>query len=249
MRYNEDCIQQLLDVVTYLDPQYKNLPYLNDSEKKSITGSWINADESCESSRSQGSWGQYWINIKAWQWRHTTKKKKRPGPLTKLLGDIFTSKKHCEKNTIDHAKNELVRYEAEETLHLDDIPLEWWTEKENSILYYLTFLVNYFHYQLLVFFLKEFLTVLVMWSLKSKVDYLHKCWSTCVLYKNQEIWSQKCIFCYLKINVIKVTIIIVLISWYRIAQNFGRENFGKFGKTIVIRQCFTQPNSPFTISL
>ena len=34
---------------------------------------------------------------------------------------------------------------------------------------------------------------------------------------------------------------------YRIAQNFGGENFGEFGETIVIRQYFTQPNSRFTI--
>ena len=34
---------------------------------------------------------------------------------------------------------------------------------------------------------------------------------------------------------------------YRIEQNFGGENFGEFGKTIVICQYFTQPNSRFTI--
>ena len=27
MRYDESCIQQLLNVVTYLDPRYKNLPF------------------------------------------------------------------------------------------------------------------------------------------------------------------------------------------------------------------------------
>ena len=32
-RYDEGCIQQLLNVVTYLDPRYKNLPFLNESEK------------------------------------------------------------------------------------------------------------------------------------------------------------------------------------------------------------------------
>ena len=31
-----------------------------------------------------------------------------------------------------------------------------------------------------------------------------------------------------------------------IAQNFGGENFGEFGKTNVIHQYFTQPNSRFT---
>ena len=30
-------------------------------------------------------------------------------------------------------------------------------------------------------------------------------------------------------------------------QNFGGGNFGEFGKMIVIRQYFTQPNSRFTI--
>ena len=34
-------------------------------------------------------------------------KKKKPGPLSKLLGDIFTKEK-SDKNTTDHARNELV---------------------------------------------------------------------------------------------------------------------------------------------
>ena len=46
------------------------------------------------------------------------RKKKKAGPLTKLLGDIFTSEK-SSRNPIDHARNELVQYEAEETLDLD----------------------------------------------------------------------------------------------------------------------------------
>ena len=33
--YNEDCIQQLLNVITYLDPQYKKLLF-NDSEKRKV---------------------------------------------------------------------------------------------------------------------------------------------------------------------------------------------------------------------
>ena len=57
------------------------------------------------------------------------RKKKKPGPLTKLLGDIFTSEKSC-KNPIDHARNELVQYEAEETLDLDGNPLKWWNERD-----------------------------------------------------------------------------------------------------------------------
>ena len=59
----------------------------------------------------------------------TTKKKKKPGPLTKLLGDIFTSEKSY-KNPTDHARNELVRYEVEETLDLDSNPLKWWKERD-----------------------------------------------------------------------------------------------------------------------
>ena len=56
-------------------------------------------------------------------------RKKKPGPLTKLLGDLFTSEK-SSKNPTDHARNELVRYEAEETLDLDSNPLKWWMERE-----------------------------------------------------------------------------------------------------------------------
>ena len=48
-------------------------------------------------------------------------RRKKPGPLTKLLGDIFTSEKSY-KNPIDHARNELVQYEAEETLDLGGNP-------------------------------------------------------------------------------------------------------------------------------
>ena len=110
-RYNEGCIHQLLSIVTYLDPR-----------------SWVNADESRGSSRSQGSWWQYWINIRGWWWKYTTKKEE-PGSLTKLFGDTFNSEKSY-KNPIDHAKNKLVRYKAEETLDLDDNPLKWWKDRD-----------------------------------------------------------------------------------------------------------------------
>ena len=52
---------------------------------------------------------------------------RKPGPLTKLLGDIFTQEKSCNDPT-DHARNELVQYEAE-VLDLDSNPLKWWKER------------------------------------------------------------------------------------------------------------------------
>ena len=36
MRYDESCIQQLLNVVTYVDPRYKKLPFLNESDKRRV---------------------------------------------------------------------------------------------------------------------------------------------------------------------------------------------------------------------
>ena len=79
----------------------------------------------------------------------------------KLLGDIFTSKKSY-KNPIDHASNELVRYEAEETLDLDGNPLKWWKERDKLYPILSDLSCKFFHYQTLVFHLREFSAGLVM---------------------------------------------------------------------------------------
>lgn len=127
-RYDEGCIQQLLNVVTYLDPRYKNLPFLNESEKGKILQDvelmimdHLSAVENrdVEDRPSEEAENE----------SLPPSKKKKPGPLTKLLGDIFTSEK-SSKNSTDLARNELVRYEAEETLDLDNNPLKWWMERE-----------------------------------------------------------------------------------------------------------------------
>ena len=129
-RYNEGCIHQLLNVVTYLDPRYKNLPYLNEREKRkelqeveSMLMSHVALVEARDLEDSTE------LTLEADDESIPPKKKKKPGPLIKLLGDIFTSEKSY-KNPIDHARNELVRYEAEETLDLDGNPLKWWKERD-----------------------------------------------------------------------------------------------------------------------
>jgi len=35
-RYGDDIIKELLNVVTYLDPRYKSIPFLNEAEKNKI---------------------------------------------------------------------------------------------------------------------------------------------------------------------------------------------------------------------
>ena len=132
-RYNEDCIQQLLNVITYLDPRYKNLPYLNESEKRKVlqeVESMLMSHVSLVEARDlEDSTDSTELTSEPDNESIPPKQKKKSDPLTKLLGDIFTSEKSC-KNPIDHARNELVRYEAEETLDLDGNPLKWWKERE-----------------------------------------------------------------------------------------------------------------------
>lgn len=129
-RYNEGCIHQLLNVVTYLDPRYKNLPYLNEREKREVlqeVESMLMSHVALVEARDLEDSTE--LTSEADDESIPPKKKKKPGPLTKLLGDIFTSEKSY-KNPIDHARNELVRYEAEETLDLDGNPLKWWKERD-----------------------------------------------------------------------------------------------------------------------
>ena len=129
-RYNEGCIHQLLNVVTYLDSRYKNLPYLNEREKREVlqeVESMLMSHVALVEARDLEDSTE--LTSEADDESIPPKKKKRPGPLTKLLGDIFTSEKSY-KNPIDHARNELVRYEAEETLDLDGNPLKWWKERD-----------------------------------------------------------------------------------------------------------------------
>ena len=129
-RYNEGCIHQLLNVVIYLDSQYKNLPYLNEREKREVlqeVESMLMSHVALVEARDLEDSTE--LTLEADDESIPPKKKKKPGPLIKLLGDIFTSEKSY-KNPIDHARNELVRYEAEETLDLDGNPLKWWKERD-----------------------------------------------------------------------------------------------------------------------
>ena len=98
-RYSEKCIKQLLNVATYLDPRYKNLPFLAECEKRKA----LEDVETMVMTHSEDK------SVEETPLEETEsllpQKKKKSGPLSKLLGDIFSSEK-LPKNHTDRARNE-----------------------------------------------------------------------------------------------------------------------------------------------
>ena len=129
--YDDVSIKELLNVVTYLDPRYKSLPFKNAAEKAKIlqdVKSMVMNHVSEAEERTELTSTTSPLETEPSGSEGPPTKKRKPGPLTKLLGDIFTQEKSCN-NPTDHARNELVRYEAEEVLDLDSNPLKWWKER------------------------------------------------------------------------------------------------------------------------
>ena len=83
-RYADKDIQQLLNVVTYLNPRYKNLPFLNEDGRQCVHADVelqiINLVETDLSSH---------VNDKDPQEKPLPKKKKIIGPVSKLLGHLL----------------------------------------------------------------------------------------------------------------------------------------------------------------
>ena len=122
-RYQTAALQRLMNVATYLDPQYKELPFLTVIKKRLMIDQVedelmdMQPLESEETGKESGE-------------PEPPAKKSKKGPVTKLLGDLFESQEKSSCHSDDVAK-ELNLYKAEQPADLESNPLTWWKERQS----------------------------------------------------------------------------------------------------------------------
>ena len=130
-RYNSPEMKELLDIATYLDPRYKELPFYDTTTKveieEKLQHQLYHTQEllSSASTSTPSSSNETEVNESL---EPPTKKKK--GPMEQLLGTIFE-----ETSTVDQSCDKIFRelsfYKSEAPAKLGSNPLEWWRKSEH----------------------------------------------------------------------------------------------------------------------
>jgi hypothetical protein len=127
-RYSSQEIQTFLDTATYLDPRYKELPYLSEVEHNLIHEE---IEEVCLLCHSQSADCAESVEPST---ELPPSKKPRGDDSTAttsaLLGDVFIQKSSMQ-SPIERAKSEVRKYNLEEVPDLDADPMKWWAERSH----------------------------------------------------------------------------------------------------------------------
>ena len=127
-RYQKDDVKDVMNRVTFLDPRYKELPFLSDGEKSQVI-----EDVEVELCNLLSSEPDIESDIEAVDEPAT--KKPKISLMSQLLGDMFSSKTPDDQDQlhqVDKAKKELAQYNAESVPDLDIDPLEWWKVRQRT---------------------------------------------------------------------------------------------------------------------
>ena len=129
-RYQSTSIQKLMNVATYLDPRYKDLPFLDDVAKKmmidDVQDELVNLDADSVETPVVSSTV---IDLDSLEMEPPSKKQK--GPVANLLGDLFEEQSDDAPLHCDKVAKELELYKTEKVLELDSDPLEWWNARKH----------------------------------------------------------------------------------------------------------------------
>ena len=126
--YQSSELKTVLNVTTFLDPRYKALPLVSDSDKEKVLEQveeelidlHSNHSSQDNESKEEAATGGYEPPAKK-------SRKDDKGPMTTLLGDLFS--KDVMPKRLAHSekvKRELSLYKAEHSAELDCDPLKWW---------------------------------------------------------------------------------------------------------------------------
>ena len=123
-----------MNVTTFLDPRYKELPFVGDSDKEKLLEQvgedlldmYSTSNHSSQHNRSKEEAATGDSELPARKSR-----KGEEGPLTALLGDLF-SKGIMPKRLVhsEKVKRELSLYKAEHSAEIDCDPLRWWQSRK-----------------------------------------------------------------------------------------------------------------------
>ena len=130
-RYQSAAVQRIMNVATFLDPHYKELPFLDviskrrmiDDVEDELLGLEAEVHGASEEATSTS------------QETNEPPPKKHKGPVSKLLGDLFKEQQQTESDVhvqfVDSVLKELEMYKAEKPADLESDPLEWWYRQKS----------------------------------------------------------------------------------------------------------------------
>ena len=131
-RYQSSELKTVLNVTTFLDPRYKALPFVSDSNKEKVLEQveeelldmYSNHSSQDNESKEEAATGGYEPPAKK-------SRKDDKGPMTPLLGDLFSKDVMPERLAhSEKVKRELSLYKAEHSAELDCDPLKWWQSQK-----------------------------------------------------------------------------------------------------------------------
>lgn len=126
-RYTKSAIQRLLNVSTYLDPRYKELPFLTDIAKRRMRDDV--KDELLAMETSQTTQDSQLTQDKD-EDPPSKRPKESPGAVSKLLGDLFKESTNVPLYS-EIVSKEMELYKTEKLLELDGDPLQWWHKRQS----------------------------------------------------------------------------------------------------------------------
>ena len=117
-RYSTSALQKMLIVSTYLDPQYKELPFLDETEKQKMISDVENELFTMETTTLTELTHEDKEELQEQEEiEEPPEKQSKQGPVTKLLGDLFEVNVHTPLYS-DRMSNEMELYRTEQTLQL-----------------------------------------------------------------------------------------------------------------------------------
>ena len=125
-RYQEHALKSLLKMTSFLDPRFKEQPYLTESEKTAVMlNTRKDLIEECMIT-SDPPTADLVVNLD-----EDPPSPKKKGRVSALLGELFNSCSEASSTRTAEEKSrvEVQRYTAEEQLDLDNNPLEWWKQR------------------------------------------------------------------------------------------------------------------------
>lgn len=130
-RYESLEVQRLLHVAAFLDPRFKKLdPFVAEGDREDVVEDVIaEVLRICE----QDDHGTVQLpQLEDSEESEDTgpATKKRKGVLSKLLGDVITTKTSKKHTTLDTIKSEIQCYQHDTVAELNDDPLKWWSTRE-----------------------------------------------------------------------------------------------------------------------
>ena len=125
-RYQDPCIMVIINVTAFLDPRYKELPFLNRTEREEVI-------EQVEDELTQLLVGYQSESetTDSTEPPPAKKQKKDENIMKSLLGDIVSKESASERLTPTRkVRRELSLYDAEHAVELDSDPLQWWQARK-----------------------------------------------------------------------------------------------------------------------